>query len=124
MQFQVGIIFDHRSPNPPFVTQSEYDMKISKEITNAARASFVEDAPLMSLANASSLTMDFKHSQSAVFVTDLDRFLAMSTQQIQDIFAHRHILVTGTGNDCSYDWTSETFRLMGGLDSKVEVQGT
>ena len=101
-------------------------MNISKEITNAARASFVRDAPLISLANASLLTVDTEYPQSAVFVTDLDKFLAMSTQQIQDIFAHRHILVTGTATKFPSSWTLETFEQvpMGGLDSEVKVQGT
>ena len=61
-------------------------------------------------------------TESIFFVVTYEDYMKLSDQDIQDIFRHRHIVVTDIPSR-EYQWSLETLAKLGSLQQQREIQG-
>jgi hypothetical protein len=64
----------------------------------------------------------FTNQQSCIFLTTPEKMAQLTALQIQDIFRHRHILITGLASPESHFDRKELSRL-GSLTAQHSIQG-
>jgi hypothetical protein len=66
--------------------------------------------------------MDYDPDGSSIFLADYSTFLSMSAAQIQDVFRHRHILVSDVPTE-KMEFDLEGLSSLGSLSRPVSIQG-
>jgi hypothetical protein len=102
------------------VQQAFREYPVLKDIIEMVEKAYVDGVPLHHLLPARS--RNFDPLASSIFIIPWAEFMKMPNVEIQQIFRHRHILVTGTPTD-PMNFDEEGLSTLAPLHQKNVFQG-
>ena len=99
--------------------QAKDEVKVLQNVQKLVEECYVDGRPRHHLAAARNPAPT---TESIFFVVTLEDYNKLSEQDIQDIFRHRHILVTDIPAR-EYPWNLETLAKLGSVHQQREIQG-
>jgi hypothetical protein len=100
--------------------QANIDIPIVSSIFRSTKSLYRHGRPLHHLSSARSRKYD--HEASIFFVTTAAEFTQFSAREVQEIFRHRHIVVTGPApRDFQFDRAG--LSMLGCLTTPRDIQG-
>jgi hypothetical protein len=102
----------------------KYEAHRFQEIQHQVQKGFIDNQPPHLLESARGPYDPKDDKQSSVYVVTHAEFQQKSTKEVQEIFRHRHILITGAfGVSSTAAFNEETISDFADLGNHVEIQG-